>query len=184
VGLDRVVLLTPVGACGSANGGKSKYWVVRAAAGAEDDLVTAISAQRWTTWPSGVARGGGVIQRVRCATPTHPLPPRSSCVRPTPRLHPSLMGRGRHCRREPRWLSGSRSRTGSWFRQQVQPNQGRPERNHSDLGYTKVVRDRRGLCSEVIGRLARQHADVQPHRRAGDHRDHVRMWTNRPPPML
>jgi hypothetical protein len=58
--------------------------------------------------------------------------------------------------------------------QQLQPNQGRPKRNHPDLGYTEFVRERRGVCGEVIGHLAGQDADVQAHRGPGGHRDHLR----------
>jgi hypothetical protein len=47
-----------------------------------------------------------------------------------------------------------------WFVQQLQPDQGGPERDHPDLGHAEVVRDRRGVFGEVVGRLAGQGADI------------------------
>lgn len=50
-----------------------------------------------------------------------------------------------------------------WLRRQLQSDQGGPERNHPDLGHSQVIRDHRGVCSEVVGRLTRQDANVHPH---------------------
>jgi hypothetical protein len=58
--------------------------------------------------------------------------------------------------------------------QQFQPDDRGPQRDYSDLGHTEVVGDRRSVCGKVVGRLARKDADVQRHRRAGVHRDHLR----------
>jgi hypothetical protein len=58
--------------------------------------------------------------------------------------------------------------------QQLQPDQGRFEWDYPYLGHTEVVCDRLGVCSVVVGRLARKHADVQLHRRPGVYRDHLR----------
>jgi hypothetical protein len=58
--------------------------------------------------------------------------------------------------------------------QQFQPDQGGPERHDPDLGHTEVVRNRRGVGEEVLGRLARKDLDVQPLRGPGIYRDHLR----------
>jgi hypothetical protein len=50
---------------------------------------------------------------------------------------------------------------------QFQPDTGAPERDYPDLGYTEVVRDRRSVCGEGLGGLARQQVDLYPSWRSG-----------------